>query len=317
MIVVLGNPDEPMVEDVFDTLHERGASVELVDLRELPATVQFGANVDGGFLHLPDGRRLELDADTAIYHRVGFANTQIFVEYSEEERRFARQECLLALNAMLNGLPGLVVNRPSSACSNASKPDQIRLLRHLGWDVPRTVVTNRPDIAAAFYHQHPDGVIYKSISYLRSIVRRMSEADLDRLETLRNCPVQLQEAIQGVDYRVHVVGERVFASRLEAEESDYRYDKTLQVVPDEIPASLAGKCIETARCLGLHLAGIDLRKSGDRYVCFEVNPSPAFSWYEARGGQPITAAVCDLLQGHEATRGTDSHPVPPAEGAKQ
>jgi D-alanine-D-alanine ligase-like ATP-grasp enzyme len=48
--------------------------------------------------------------------------------------------------------------------------------------------------------------------------------------------------------------------------------------------------------MGLLLAGIDLRRTDDgEWCCFEVNPSPGFSFYEDHTGQPIAAAVAELL----------------------
>ncbi len=48
---------------------------------------------------------------------------------------------------------------------------------------------------------------------------------------------------------------------------------------------------------GLLVSGIDLRhaKRDNRWYCFEVNPSPAFSYYEQYTGQTIAAAVARLL----------------------
>jgi hypothetical protein len=34
--------------------------------------------------------------------------------------------------------------------------------------------------------------------------------------------------------------------------------------------------------------------------CFEVNPSPGFSYYEANAGQPISTAVAEYLTGRSA-----------------
>jgi glutathione synthase/RimK-type ligase-like ATP-grasp enzyme len=47
----------------------------------------------------------------------------------------------------------------------------------------------------------------------------------------------------------------------------------------------------------LPFAGIDLRRRGGdgAWVCFEVNPSPGFSFYESRTGQPIARAVARYL----------------------
>jgi len=97
--------------------------------------------------------------------------------------------------------------------------------------------------------------------------------------------------------RVHVVGDRAFASRIVAQSSDYRYDKEAEVEDWDLPEPWTERCLQLARKLGLWLAGIDLRFTPEgEVVCFEANPSPAFTWYEARTGQPITSALCDLLQ---------------------
>jgi D-alanine-D-alanine ligase-like ATP-grasp enzyme len=46
----------------------------------------------------------------------------------------------------------------------------------------------------------------------------------------------------------------------------------------------------------LAVAGIDLRQNvdGDWY-CFEVNPSPAFTYYQEATDQPISRAIARLL----------------------
>jgi ABC-type amino acid transport system permease subunit len=53
-----------------------------------------------------------------------------------------------------------------------------------------------------------------------------------------------------------------------------------------------------AAALGLAFAGIDLRLTPEgEWYCFEANPSPAFTYYEAASGQPIADAVAALLAG--------------------
>lgn len=161
--------------------------------------------------------------------------------------------------------------------------------------------TGPPEDAAEFFDLHNGQVIYKSISYVRSIVKKMKKEDLARLDTLRTCPVQLQEMVPGIDHRVHVIGDRVFAHRIQAEQNDYRYDKQAEIVAHELDPETEERCIDLARILDMEIAGVDLRitPDGEAY-CFEVSPSPAFSWYEVRTGQPITSALCDLLvQDHE------------------
>ncbi len=300
MILVLAAESDPMGARVASGLEQAGASFCFLSVHDIPGEVRLSLSCDPqrNALILADGSRLEAGEITAIFHRVGFSNFQVYEEFSDEEVRYVNAACQMALAPWLNTFAGLVVNRPVHSGSNASKPYQIGLIAEHGFAVPHTIVTNSPGRAREFYESSPYGVIFKSISYHRSIVQRMGPDDLGRLETLRVCPLQLQGYVEGYDVRVHVVGEQAFASRILSSESDYRYDKTSEVTAFELPQALADQCVGLARSLHLPLAGLDLRITPeDDVCCFEVNPSPAFSWYEDRTGQPITEAVVDLLMG--------------------
>ena len=66
----------------------------------------------------------------------------------------------------------------------------------------------------------------------------------------------------------------------------------------DIPDNVAQGCIDLAAGLGLAFAGIDLKFAPEGEVyCFEVNPSPGYSYFEANSGQPIAQAVADYLIG--------------------
>jgi glutathione synthase/RimK-type ligase-like ATP-grasp enzyme len=59
---------------------------------------------------------------------------------------------------------------------------------------------------------------------------------------------------------------------------------------------LTERCLRLSHSLGLEFAGIDLKVTpADEVYCFEVNPCPALSYYEANTGQPISAAVARHL----------------------
>lgn len=298
MILVISADADPMGARVTAGLEQAGAEYSFVSVHDIPGEVRLSLSPrpERSALVLADGTRLEAGEIRAVFHRVGFSNFQVYEELSEEEVRYVNSACQMALAPWLNTFPGLVVNRPVDCGSNASKPYQISLIADHGFAVPHTVVTNSPRRAREFYESTSYGVIFKSISYHRSIVKKMEPGDLERLETLRVCPVQLQGYVEGFDVRVHVVGEQVFASRILSEQSDYRYDKSSEITPFDLPEGLAEQCLALSRALNLPLAGLDLRITPeDDVCCFEVNPSPAFSWYEDRTGQAITEAVVDLL----------------------
>jgi glutathione synthase/RimK-type ligase-like ATP-grasp enzyme len=186
--------------------------------------------------------------------------------------------------------------------SNFSKPYQAQLILEHGFAVPETLVTNDPDLVRTFVAEH-GRVIYKSISSERSIVQTMDDRDLARLEAIRWCPVQFQAYVPGIDVRVHTVGGHVFATAISTDATDYRYAERqtgapATMEPTELPEEMAHRCLALAAGLGLDLAGIDLRLTPDGdAVCFEVNPSPVYSYYEAHTGQPIAAAIARHLAG--------------------
>ena len=195
--------------------------------------------------------------------------------------------------------PGRIVNRSDPQGSNGSKPYQAQLIAQYGFRVPETLITNDPEAVRAFQRDH-GAVIYKSISGVRSIVQQLDDADMERLEHIRWCPVQFQALVPGVDTRVHVIGHEVHATEIISDKLDYRYARrnggsaTLRAV--DLAPEIAARCVALARGLGLAFAGIDLKFTPDREVfCFEVNPCPAFSFYQANTEQPIAASLARYL----------------------
>lgn len=208
------------------------------------------------------------------------------------------------LHAALSGwtelMPGRVVNRAAPQGSNSSKPYQAQLIARHGLAVPQTLITNEPEAVLAFRQRH-GRVIFKSISGVRSIVRELHDDDLRRLERIRWCPVQFQERVEGFDVRVHCIGGEVYACRIVSDAVDYRYavhevGSPAALEPYALDGDLATRCLALTGALGLELSGIDLRLDGDgRAWCFEVNPSPAFSYYEHHTGLPIARAIARHL----------------------
>ena len=198
--------------------------------------------------------------------------------------------------------PARVVNRSEPQGSNSSKPYQAQLIGRYGFWLPETLVTNDPDLVREFRRQHGE-VIFKSMSGNRSIVRCLSDADLDRLEHIRWCPVQFQAFVPGTNIRVHTVGAgQAFATEVQTDMTDYRYadrsggEAVLRAT--KLPDDVVDACVGLAADLGLAFAGVDLKLSPDgRVFCFEVNPSPAYSYFEANTGQPISLAVARYLAG--------------------
>jgi hypothetical protein len=202
-----------------------------------------------------------------------------------------------ALTSWVEIAPSLVVNRFTAAASNTSKPYQCQIIRKFGFKTPNSLITTDKYAAELFRKKHGK-VICKSLSSIRSIVFLWDKKHGRKIERIKNCPTQFQEFVDGTNYRVHVIGDKVFASEIISKAVDYRYaerdGKTLQIRPCILPQTVAKKCIILAKGLGLHLAGIDLKRTkANEWYCFEVNPSPGFTYYDSN--ENISKAIADFL----------------------
>jgi glutathione synthase/RimK-type ligase-like ATP-grasp enzyme len=194
-----------------------------------------------------------------------------------------------------------VVNRPSAMGSNLSKPFQAQLIRQSGLLTPETLISTDPEAVRAFYAEH-HRIVYKSVSAVRSIVKEWNPAIGPELARVAQVPTQFQAFVTGVNVRVHVVGRRPFATEVISDAIDYRYSQQdgldTTMVPTELPEEIAEACVRLTSRLGLWLSGIDLKRTPEgAWYCFEVNPSPAYSYFEELGGQPIAEALVRLLSG--------------------
>jgi glutathione synthase/RimK-type ligase-like ATP-grasp enzyme len=306
VILLCGIPTETPLAMVRSELDELGEPYVLFNQRRFAeASVELG---------IAEGRvsgRLRLNGDQyaladfgGIYSRM--MDYRFLPELKDEAPDTPKQlHCRNLLDTLTRWAeiaPARVVNRIAPTTSNFSKPYQTQLIRQYGFEVPETLITNDPELVRAFRARHGQ-IIYKSISGVRSIVQTFGDEDLARLELIRWCPTQFQAYVPGMNVRVHTVGREVFPTAISTDATDYRYASRQTGDPAalrevELSDELAEMCINLAAGLGLAFAGIDLKITPDRRIfCFEVNPSPAFSYYESHTGQPIARAVARYLAG--------------------
>jgi hypothetical protein len=308
MIFLWGLPgDRPLIQ-VRDALYRLGCKVAFLDQRlvlKTQAEVSVGARV-GGTIWAPD-LTIDLAAVRAVYARP-YDTRRLPDVAAAGEGSPAWQHALHlddVLWSWIDLTPALVVNPTAATAANGSKPFQTQWIRSFGFAVPETLITTDPAAALAFWKEQ-EQVIYKSVSGVRSIVSRLKPEDEDRLPHITWCPTQFQTYVPGIDYRVHVVGQEIFACELKSAADDYRYahrqGSDINARPFNLPADCAARCRTMAAAMGLAFAGIDLRLTpAGEWYCFEVNPSPGFSYFQHISGHSIDDAVARLLAG--GTRG--------------
>ena len=301
MIVIAGIPSEPPIRLAVEAAEAAGIDHVVVNQREA-SRMDIAVEVDGGGVHgrlsLPD-REVDLEDVAGVYWRLMEADR---LPENGPSARPADRERSLDLHRILTWWVETascrVANRIGPMGSNASKPYQALRIERLGFATPPTVVSTVPaDVRGAEAAWGP--LVYKSTSSVRSIVRTYHPPG-DDLEAIRVLPTQFQRTVPGTDVRVHVVGGDVHATEITSDAVDYRYaardGEDADLRPCDLPVEVADRCRALAAGLDLPFCGIDLRRSDDgHWWCFEVNPSPGYSYYEQHTGQPISDSLVRWL----------------------
>lgn len=289
MIYAVGLASESTFAHFVSSAEARGVPVRAVDLRQA---------VEEGDWRLVVGRdrsaRLgghDLDPQASYYCRVAD------LAALQQDRASAQRWRWLttALAAWLDQIPGLVVNRPSIRSDNGSKPLHEWSLSRAGFRVPASITSSSPQRLRAFAGSGP--ALVKAVSGVRATSRLVTAADLAGFDPGQG-PVHLQRYVRGWDVRAHVVGDRVHAEEIISGAVDYRTDRDAEFTLCELPGPLAEQLVRHTAELGMAFAGWDFKVGADgTYWCLEVNPMPAYDWYDRRLGGAISASLLGLLQG--------------------
>jgi hypothetical protein len=296
-VLILGGMDDTHACHVLEHLRGRGTDAELLDSRWFPQSLRLAHDPlrDRGLIRLPAGRALSFDQVAAVYWRC-YNQVQAPQLPDPEQAYVAANDARGLFETLLIRLPARWVNGWRGFQLHQTKPVQLALVAALGVSVPATLLANDPEAVREFAGQHPH-CIFKPVQG-GAHTRRLTPDHLTdaNLQNLACAPVTIQEEIPGTNVRVFVAGERVLACEVRTEALDFRDDQEPQIVPHELPAEVAGDCVDVARALDLLWTGIDFRLAPEgRYFFLEANPSPMFLGFEARSGLPLTVSLAALL----------------------
>jgi glutathione synthase/RimK-type ligase-like ATP-grasp enzyme len=211
----------------------------------------------------------------------------------------------------------LWVSDPHAIRRAENKALQLEIAAKVGFPVPETLITSDPEAAQAFLESRPATIIkmlcrpfvaHGGGRFMAFYATRVHGSEHVSLDGLKWAPSIFQQAVDAVyEWRVTVVGEQVFAARIDSEPAtigrpglrDWRYhvnERGRRFRADTLPGDMHDACLRLTRSFGLQFSAIDLAVDRDGTILFlEINPNGQWGFVEENTGQAIGLAVADLL----------------------
>jgi glutathione synthase/RimK-type ligase-like ATP-grasp enzyme len=303
MIIVIGSPEEYHSLYMHDLLKSKGEKVRYFDSRTLPENILLSWNASNiknkGTIKI-NGEPIHLENIKSFYWRWYYGINIKSYGNTEEENYTAymvEREISSAVDSLFASLDCLWVNSIDAITMHKKKSHQLNVMAKNGIRVPNTLITNDKDTINDFIKETGNQCIYKPAQGGAHTTRVKAE-DLteQRLDSLKNSPVQFQEFIDGVDIRVYVIDKDIYAAEIRASTLDFREDMNAEIVPIELPNNIKEDCFKIMKLFNLNFSGIDIRRSiNGEYVFIEANPSPMFTHFEQMSGFPISEKLANLL----------------------
>jgi hypothetical protein len=306
LILVVTNRDDLTADWLILELEERQTLFVRFNTEDYPESAGLTWTPEGAHFTLSTGQ-----VDLAQVDAIWFRRPVLPRVSGEGERAvWAAREAREALDGVWRTYPGRFVNRPECNQRASVKPEQLVRAARLGFTVPETLVTNEPDEAVAFLAAHPravakplfSGRVPDGDSEGLFFTTLLDDAARTAAASLGPEPYLFQDFVdKEYDVRVTVIGDQVFAARIDSQTSDEaRVDwrkgaqasaHSVERLPDEVNE----RCLALLREYGLSFGAIDLAAVDGDYVFFEINPNGQWAWVEQLTGLPLRAAMADLL----------------------
>lgn len=300
MIVIIGAPHEAHSAFIHEKIMARGERVAYVDTAHFPSCSKISLFPDRdytGIFQTAEGERIMLSDVRSVYWR-SYMGTAIPDEVTDPfQREMAYREIESCVYSMFRMTDCLWMNSPEAIDMHVYKAYQLQLMHRHHIRIPKTLITNDADELRHFYESLNGKVIFKPVRG-GAHTARLTDSDFcsERLRQLAHSPVQFQEMIEGVDVRIYLIGDELFAGEIRSKTLDFREDPNAEIVPIDLPENVAADCLKLAKALKLNMSGIDARRTPEgEYVFFEGNPAPMFIHFENRTGYPISDRLVDML----------------------
>ena len=272
-----------------------------------------------GFLELPRVR-VKLSSIRSVWFRRP-APPVVSSEISDLGlREFAQRESQEALSGLWRTLDCFWMSHPDAINEASYKPRQLKVAQEMGFQVPKSLISNSPSIVERFRQECGGRIVAKTLH--SGLVETqdgtkvifttpVDTANLSADSSIELAPTLFQEYVQKkTELRVTIIGDSALAAEIESQsvdgaEHDWRRaaPETLGFRPVRLPRDLAENCLRLVHHFGLAFGAIDMIKTPNgRHVFLELNPNGQWGWLERATGDSYTEAITRTLVNMEAVR---------------
>lgn len=218
-------------------------------------------------------------------------------------------------SALIGGLIGHEtrwMSHPGAIWKAEFKPYQLRIAAQIGLDIPKTLISNRPESIRTFYQKHGpiiakpvrSGYVVKNGVECAVFTTKLEDEAMNDLSDASLSPTIYQEFLpKAYDIRVTIVGRKLFAVTIDSQSDpnaviDWRRTENpwLPHAPIELPEPLQRSLLELMSRLSLTYGAIDLVLTPDgRYVFLEINPNGQWLWIDEILSLGISDSIAEWL----------------------
>ncbi|MFF4779084.1 MvdC/MvdD family ATP grasp protein [Microtetraspora fusca] len=317
MLLIISSARDDSVHTVLPKLRERGVPLLWWDEAEYPGACTLTTSyLDGRWRQVLTrrGETYDLSTVTAVWDRRPDKPSSPEVR-EPSQREFAEHAAKLALTGAYDLMVGArwMPARPQHTVAMDNKLLHLHRATELGLTIVDTVVTNDPDELVPAWNRAGGRLITKALGYhpvtMDGEDRHLFTAVVPRRRLtgrhrLRYGPAMLQPNMpKAYELRVTVVGERVFAARIDSQASrltavDWRHydDPNVGYSAYDLPSDISDRCVRLVAGLGLTFGALDfIVTPDDRHVFLELNINGQWAFVEMLTGLPISDAIADWL----------------------
>lgn len=323
MILIISSKRDGHITPVIDHLVELGTEFVRINTEDLATNVNvtIDPNTGIGILDIKDSNKtVKLEEVSAVWYRKPDPANLSHFEIDEGDLDYIEAEFNELLQGIYSSLTdqAIWINNPLTTRISHRKVKQLQIASSLGFQTPKSIITNNEQEALQFAESVSWDVAIKSLGALSVttdsskdtekqvygiFTRRISKDELLQVSSkVQYMPTLFQEYVEkAYELRITCVGDKVFACKIDSQShvqgvEDYRL-KTKDLPHEMVDCShIKEQLLAYLDRFQLNFGCFDFIVTPEgEYVFLECNPNGQWLWIQHMTGAPISKAVAELL----------------------